>query len=533
MLKKICLLGITIVLAIAGVITFTAIQDSNEKYAVSVEGVEIPEFSEVVVGFDHICDGSSDLPFMAGAVIDVDNDGIDELFLGGGVRQADGLFLFRQDHFVNIADQVGLVKQGDDQTLGAVVLDVDNNGYRDLVITRKTGIWLYRNNGKQFSGEKIYGDFSPGEIPLGAAIADLNRDGHFDMFVPAYLSNSTTGSKSMFNGFESGVESRLLINNGDDSFTDLTDFAGLRYDSSALQASFVDIDDDGLEDLVVAYAEGKVRTWKNRGDLLFENKKHPLSDSFSLLMGFGVGDYNNDGKIDIFISTSGSTVPKYLARAYLPQNQTNYSKWVLLKNKGAFVFEDGAEGAKLANYELSRGVVFTDLNVDGRTDLVVSQNHQAWPLHRLAAFRLPGRVFVQNKSGQFAEIAASGVVENRDFSITPLVSDFNQDGQPDTVYVNMAGRSKVFLSKRGENNFLKVRLPDTVKSLGAVVSVKTLSGKVLKQTFLTGKELCSDSSHVLLFGLGKEKVTDVMVHYQDGEEDQQSGVLFNTIVFFE
>jgi len=347
MLKKICLLGIIIILAIAGVIAFTAIRDSRKKYEVSVEGVEIPEFSEIEVNFDHIYDPSSGLPFMAGAIIDVDNNGIDEVFLGGGDRQADGLFLFRQNHFVNIADQVGLVKQGDDETLGAVVLDVDSNGYNDLVITRKTGIWLYRNNGERFSGEEIYEDFSPGEIPLGVAIADLNRDGHFDMFVPSFFDDPSAGSKGIFHGSESGGESRLLINNGDDTFTDLTDFAGLRYNRAAFQSSFVDIDDDGLEDLVVAYAEGKVRIWKNRGNLLFENKRHPLSDSFGLIMGFGVGDYNNDGKVDVFISTSGSTIPKYLAGEDLSNDHTFHSKWVLLKNKGDFVFEDDAEGASL------------------------------------------------------------------------------------------------------------------------------------------------------------------------------------------
>lgn len=533
MVKIICSIGIFIALAVAGVVTFTAIQDGQEKYEVSTEGLEIPRFSEVEVRFDRIFKGSSDFPFMAGAVIDVDNDGVDELFLGGGIRQADGLFLFRHGDFVNVADQAGLVKQGDDATLGAVVLDVDDNGYRDLVVSRKTGIWLYRNNGKRFSGEKIYGEFSPQEIPLGIAIADLNRDNHFDMFVSISFGDSSTNKKNSFNGADSGAQSKLLINNGDDSFTDITDFAGLRYDRTAFQSVFVDIDDDGLEDLVVAYAGGKIRTWRNRGSLLFENKRHPLSNFSGLFMGFGVGDYNNDGKIDIFISNSGSTVPQYLARGDLQQSQTFHSKWSLLKNRGDFVFEDDADRAKLADYELSRGVVFADLNLDGRNDLVVAQNHHAWPLHRLETFRLPGRVFVQNTTGQFAEIATSAVVENKHFSITPLISDFNQDGQPDIVYVNMAGPSKVFLSKRGENHFLKVQLPDTVRSLGAVVSVKTLSGKVLKQPFLAGKELCSDSSHVLFLGLGQEKATDVAVHYQNGEEDQTSGVLFNTTVVFE
>ncbi len=532
MLKIVCAISLIIFLAITGVFTLTVIQDGREKYSVSFEGAEIPQFSEIEVPFDHISDSFSRQPFMAGAIIDVDNDGVEELFLGGGIRQADGIFSFQRDHFVNIADQVGFVKQGAAATLGAVVLDVDENGYSDLLITRKSGIWLYRNIGGQFTSEKIKVELPPNITPINIAIADLNRDGHFDMFVPAIVNAPGTSNQIVFNSGDSTVASKLFINNGDDTFVDITESAGLQYHQNGLQAIFADIDDDGLEDLVVVYSLGKVRTWKNRGSLLFENKRHIYSDVFGLYMGLGVGDYNNDGKIDFLLTNSGSTIPEYLAKGDLRQDQKLRRKWVLLKNAGDFVFEDDADRAKLADYQLSRGAVFADLNLDGLMDLIVAQNNGRWPLHWLSLSRLSGRVFVQNKMGQFAESATSSLVENKKFSITPLVADFNLDGQPDIVHVNMAGLSKVFLSIRGENHFLKVKLPDIVRSLGAEVSVITGSGKVLKQVFLPGKELCSDSSHELFFGLAKEKVTDIKVQYKNGEEDQASGVIFNTTVIF-
>lgn len=532
MFKILCSICGVILLAIVVSIIVIGIQDGDPKYTVSSEGIDIPLFSEVEINFNHNYDASLNQPFMAGAIIDVDNDGVEELFLGGGVRQSDGLFSFEKDHFIDVAEQAGLVKQGGDATLGVLVLDFDNNGFRDLLVTRKTGIWLYRNTDGHFNSEKIKTDFNGNTTPLNPTIADLNGDGYFDMFVPAYLDDFHSGYGIKFNTARISSTSRLLINNGDDSFSDITEPAGLHSPENGLQAIFTDIDGDNLDDLVVVYRYGKMRIWQNRGSLLFENKRHLYSDTFTLNMGIGVGDYNGDGRPDFFLSNSGSTISKYLARGDLLQDQRMLSKWVLLKNTGDLIFKDEAEKAKLADYELSRGAMFVDLNSDGLMDLVVSQNHPRWPLHRFAQFRLPGRVFLQNKLGQFAEVATSSHMINKNLSITPLSADFNRDGLPDIVHVNMAGRSKVFLSKGSENYYLKVQLPDRVQSLGAVVSVKTLSGKVLKQPFLVGKELCSDSTHILFFGLGKEKVIEVMVHYKNGEEDQTSGVFFNTTVVF-
>ena len=105
----------------------------------------------------------------------------------------------------------------------------------------------------------------------------------------------------------------------------------------------------------------------------------------------------------------------------------------------------------------------------------------------------------------------------REFEISPLVADFNNDGFRDVVRVNLAGPSYAFLNDGGENNFLKIQLPDTPKSLGALVEVIVAGGQNLTQQFTSGEGLASDQSHELIFGLGDaQSIESVTVYYADG-----------------
>ncbi len=95
-----------------------------------------------------------------------------------------------------------------------------------------------------------------------------------------------------------------------------------------------------------------------------------------------------------------------------------------------------------------------------------------------------------------------------------------------------AGKSQAFLSRKGPNNYLKVKLPDVVSSIGASVTVTTSSGDKLHQTFIIGEGLCSDQSHILLFGLGADKATNVTVSYLNKVNKMMTGEFFNTLVTF-
>ncbi len=532
MVKKFFLFILVSILLLCGIIIGMSIQDRQAKYDVSAESLEIPAFSEIEIDFSHVYIKKRALPFMAGAVIDIDNDGIEELFFGGGVRQADGLFRFENERFINISDSAGLVKLGGESTYGCVVLDVDNNGFSDLLITRESGVWLYTNNFGYFTGKKLAISMEKDTVPLSVAVADINRDGHFDLYVAGYKKNPLAPGRVPFNDNEYGGESVLLLNNGDDTFSDITDTAGMAYRHNSLQGVFVDVDKDGLEDLVAVYDTGQVRTWKNMDNLQFRMVSNPNSSEFSYPMGIAVSDYNNDGLVDFFFSNAGSTIPAFIGKKDLRADQFYNPQWILFRNRGDFQFEDMAESVKLAGYEIGRGAVFEDLNLDGMDDLVVAENYPGWPLHTVPSMRLFGRLLLQKMNGEFAEVGSAAGVQNQGLAVSPLTADFNQDGYPDLVYVNIGGKSKVFLSKKGANRYLKVQLPNRVESIGAMVELKTLKGKTLYKPFISGEGVCSDQSHVLIFGLGQDKAIDVVVTYLNGKSQRKSGELFNTTVVF-
>jgi len=144
--------------------------------------------------------------------------------------------------------------------------------------------------------------------------------------------------------------------------------------------------------------------------------------------------------------------------------------------------------------------------------------------------RLPGRLLVQNPDGEFVEVGEQAGVSNPLFSIAPLTADFNGDGYPDIVHANLAGPSKAFLSKGGDGGYLKVSLPDTVKSIGAMVTVTLDNGKRLYLPYVSGEGLCSDSSRILIAGLGGGKATNINVKFMDGSVIEREGSFRNEML---
>jgi len=508
------LLLIPVLLVAAVILRFK--MDSRIDYHVPTTGVEIPKFTELEIDFSHHYEKPTAIQTAAGAIVDVDGQGAEELFLGGGQGQDDKLFRFESGKFVDITSTTGYEKDEDEATMSAVSFDIDHDGDDDLIVTRSTNIWLYTNDGGRFSGKNLNAPIEKDTTPLSVAVADLNRDGHFDMYVSGYIRKELIEGLNIFNQEGYGGTSALLINNGDNTFTNQTKESGLYYKHNTFQGVFIDVDQDGLEDLVVAHDTGQVRTWKNLGDVKFKNITNPNSNVYSYPMGIGVTDYDNDGRVDFFFSNTGTTAPAFMASGDLRSDQTYYPKWLMFHNEGDFKFTDSAETVKVANYEFSWGAAFDDFNLDGRPDLVVSENYVDLPPHKFEFLRLPGRLLIQNEKGQFAAVGAEAGVVNKRYSISPLTADFNQDGAPDIVHVNLAGKSKVFLSQNKNTNFIKVSLPNTVKSVGAIVKATLSDGRTLHRPFVKGEGLCSDSTPVITLGAGGANITGVEVLFLDG-----------------
>ncbi len=524
------LLALSLV-ALALLVTGWALHDRATDYEVDLGGAIVPHYDASEIDFDQGNDFSVSLPFMGSAIIDVDGDGVEELFLGGGRGHVDGLFTFGDGRLRAVPGTAGITK-GDAASFGATALDVDADGDCDLLVAREDGIWLHRNTQGAFDSVLLQAEMPDGTTPLSIAVADLNRDGAFDMFVSGYIRNDLVEGQNIFNKEGYGGSSRLFINRGDDTFEDATESAGLVYKHNTFQSVFIDIDRDGSEDLLVIHDTGQVRTWRNDGTGRFELRPNPTSEQFTYPMGIAVTDLGNDGLADFFFSNVGSTPPDFLVRGDLTADQVSNWKWILFKNHGDFNFTDIAQEAKVADYEFSWGAVFEDLNLDGLEDLIVAENYIGFPTHRFEALRLDGRVLLQTPSGEFAAVEREAGVINRAFSISPLTADFNDDGYPDIVHANLNGPSKLFLSRGGGNGYLKVALPQEVRSIGAYVRVTLTDDSVIARPYVSGEGLCSDSSRVIIVGLGEASARKVEVHFLDGDHVEQAGAFRNQLVSF-
>ena len=456
----------------------------------------IPKFDEVEVNFSHQFDAATSLPVMASSLIDINNDGIDELFIGGGSGQPDALFQYVNGSFKDISNQVKLPSKREN-SFGAVSFDFDQNGFTDIIVTRDTGVYVLLNNEGVFIEEEINVHLNEKSSPLSVTLGDINKDGFIDLYVAGYIKKELMQGQTIFNDKTYGGSSVLLLNNGDNTFKDITKSAGIEYIHNTFQAIFIDVNKDSLLDLVVAYDTGEPKIYLNKDGLTFELKENPLSNKFSYPMGIAVGDYDNNQFPDFFFSNTGTSVPKIMAKGDLTENQELFTDWILLHNDGNGNFSDTAKKTNIAKFEFSWGALFEDFNLDGKQDLVVAENYIAFPPQAL--FKLPCRFLLQQEDGTFAATEQQAGVVNKNYAITPLTSDFNNDGYPDLVYINLVGKAKAYINQGGEANYIKVRMADKTKYIGA--SIEFITDKKTQTNYnIIGEGLCSDQSNTQVFG---------------------------------
>jgi hypothetical protein len=487
----------------------------------------IPKFSEANIDFTHQFNDETSLPVLGSCLVDINNDGIDELFIGGGSSQEDGLFQYKGGAFINISDEVKLPsKEGN--TLGAVSYDFNQDGFTDIIVTRDNGVFVLLNNNGTFSSEEIKVHLNEKTTPISLTLGDFNQDGFIDLFVAGYIKKELMEGQTIFNDKKYGGSSVLLLNNGDNTFTDITKSAGLEYIHNTFQGIFVDVNDDSKLDLVVAYDTGEPRIYINQDGTSFKLKRNPLTGKFSYPMGIAVGDYNNNNTPDFFFSNTGTSVPKALAKGDLKENQELFTDWILFSNDGNGAFTNTSRNTNIAEFEFSWGAIFEDFNLDGKQDLAVAENYIAFPPQAL--FKLPCRFLVQLNNGTFAATEEQANVVNKNYAITPLSSDFNNDGYPDLVYANLDGNVKVFINNGGKANFVKVRMQDKAELIGAVVTVTTENGSQTNYNII-GEGLCSDQSNTLIFGLGNSKnITAITIKDSKGNSQVLENVAVNTTV---
>jgi len=510
------------------------LNDRRVDYDIDLGDTIVPEFDNVEVPFTQSHEDATSLPITGSAAIDIDGDGTEELFIGGSFQQENGLFRYENGEFVAIDGQAGLTKPADGTAFGALVLDHNQDGQVDMLVTHPEGIWLYTNDGGTFTSEQLNTQMNENTTGISIAVADINNDGHFDMYVSGYIQNEKIEGLNIFNRDEYGGTSELFINNGDNTFSNETEARGLNYLHNTFQATFGDFEGDGDLDLIVAHDTGNVRTYENDGSGNFTNIANPNTDIPSYPMGIGIADINNDGVTDYTFSNIGSTPPTFMVRGDLRDDQPLNRKWMAFMSDGNGGFSEDGEALRIAEYEFGWGLSHEDLNLDGREDLMVSQNFVTAPFHKVGALRLPGRMLVQTASGEMAEVGSQNGVVNRQYSIAPLTADFNGDGRSDVVHINIAGNSQAFISAGSNpNGYLKIQLPENIHSIGAMVEITLDDGSTLFKPYVSGEGLASDSSRMIIAGLGAQSASSVKVNFIDGTSATQDGEFRNETLTFD
>ncbi len=483
----------------------------SHTYLLSIMSVKANEIPQEKTFYRQWSSLKNSYPYTAAIPIDLQNTGQESLFIGGGENQDDVLLTYQDGKLINIIDGTGLSSKS--PTYGGVSIDMDKDGYSDLVIARQDGVTLYKNrkNGR-FKSKKIM-DSTPNTVPLAVSVVDFDKDGNADL----YLSNFIRSKYLKNFQFNSPAHSKrnVMLKNISSStdnlrFKDVTDEIGVTGNYNTFTSVFTDLNNDSYPDLVMANDAGEIEIFENKGGV-FEKKK--MNTGFGFWMGVAVGDYDQDGDQDLFLTNISNFTPTS-SQLTLGGRQTglnmgqklNHSH-VLLRNDGNFKFTDVTQSKMSPYYGFGWGATFEDIDLDTNLDLLFSTNYIDHPLHK---FIQHSNVVLMNKDNKFKRTMK---YPNFNYGQTPLTMDINNDQIKDVIWVNMSGPLKVYTGDNPFNhNFINIKLPNNINFTNAKVIVETKYRRFMKENIQGGIGFGGDQSEVLTFGLGQiKKVNRVIV----------------------
>lgn len=512
---------VALALVLAGVVY--SFRDAQREHL--SETIDAPQFESVALDFTHAADLELSLPFAGGAAFDFDGDGRDELFLGGGRTQDDAVFAFRDGRFDPIAGAV-TSKHAPDATHGAAAIDLDGDGRDEVLLARESGVWLCRNLSAQLDCENLDLSLDEGVTPLSIALGDINRDGLVDFYVSGYVSRGLVEGETVFRRPYGGL-SYLFVASAEGRWRNETEAYGLRRRHNTFAAVFADLENDGDADLVIAQDTGRVEMYENTGAAPMRAIANP--SVYSYPMGIAAGDLDNDGLVDLYFSNVGHTLPEWMLRGDLRADDPFNTDYMLFRNEGRLAFADQASERGLARLGFGWGVVFADMNLDGRQDLLAAQNYARLPLNEVM-YRYPGKLMLQQADGGFAAGERAAGVENRYFGLTPIVADFDGDLRPDLVWLNLNGPARAFLNRGPTGNAIGVRLANRASMLGARIEID-VGGESRFAQVIANQGLGADQTRTQIFGLGAaEHAQSVVIRLSNGVERRYENVAAGTLI---
>jgi hypothetical protein len=476
---------------------------------------------------------------------DYDQDGDIDLYVSNSQKGHPNA-LYRNDsneagtaplHFTDVAEKAGVAWVNEEKggTMDVVFGDYDNDGDLDLYVAKWGCNLLFRNNGDgtfkdvtEFAGVGDCGNAN------AVIFLDYNLDGFLDLFVGNYFDYidlwNLPHTRFMHDGFETSKNAGpnlLYKNNGDGSFTDVADEAGVQDRGWILAAGAADYDNDGDSDIYVANDFGPDKLFRNERDGTFTD----VSDAaigFDTKKGMNAefGDFNNDGWIDIYVSNI--TTKEYLEEGNM-----------LHRNLGDGTFINVALETGTYDGGWSWGAKFFDYDNDGDLDIYnvngfVSAGEEEYWFDLATTVTLPefdpidtknwasigdkslsgyeeSRLFRNEGNEIFTEVAKEAGVNHNGDGRGIVVADFDNDGDLDLFIANQGQKAVLYQNEVGNrNNWVCLKLIGTNSNRDGVGTRVTMVSGSLTQIREKdgGNGYAAQSDPRLFFGLGKRKNID-------------------------
>jgi hypothetical protein len=489
------------------------------------------------------------------ALLDYNNDGWLDIYLVNGLTygamngkaEPSHAALFRNNHdgtFTNVAEAAGVTN--DRWSVGVAVGDFDNDGWPDLYVTNIAGgNRLYHNNHDgTFTDVAAKAGVKLGGWSTGATFGDYDGDGFLDLFVPGYVSydfkhppdagsdqvasnNCKFRGASVFCGPRGlrGERDHLFHNNGNGTFTDVSEKAGVADTPGyyGLTSVFVDLDGDGRPDLLVANDSTPNYLYHNRGDGTFEDLSFESGYALNgqgrptATMGIAVGDYLNNGKLDIADSDFSD----------------DYD--VLYRNDGPLSYTDVSYPSGIASPTipfLGWGDGFIDFDNDGWKDLFLANGHVYPEVDKHdwgTSFAQRPLLFRNLRNGKFSLMPA---VKGGGLALAlkargAAFGDLFNDGRIDVVINNLDGSPTLLRNvDPGHDHWVEFRLiggqGGPRDATGASVFL-TAGGITQRGDVLSGGSFASSNDPRVHFGLGQStRIDNLELSWPGGRKEKVS-----------
>jgi hypothetical protein len=337
----------------------------------------------------------------------------------------------------------------------------------------------------------------------------MDRDGDLDLVVGNYGPKPEEGTAVMGDAFEVGDDDWVFRNNGDGSFTDVSEILPPSiHRAHTFNVGFHDIDNDMHPELLVVNDFGWNRPshifWNRPEGLVIDDGLTGFSAPFAG-MGIGVDDLNGD------------LVPDFV--------QTSWKESSLLVSSGGLWFESSQAASLLPTIAdpytqiFGWGVDFTDLDLD--TDLDIVMGYGWWDEYGPDRTQRDA-VYIQRAPMVFEDRSRDYEMANNEVTRGIAVADINDDGWPDVVKRFLGAGTPMFVSRCGREHWLKLNIeapaPNTF-GIGARVKVKAGDERWVRWVRTGGTSMYAAYEPEVMFGLGaRERVDAVFITLPDGRQ---------------